>query len=36
MKQQISSTAIDSMYALLYMCLFMDKIETAFFETQEL
>ena len=36
MKQQISSTAIDSMYALPYMCLFMDKIETAFFETQEL
>ena len=35
-KQQISSTTIGTMFTLPYMCLFMDKIETAFLETQEL
>ena len=35
-KQQISGTAIGAKSAPLYACLFMDKIETAFLETQEL
>ena len=35
-KQQISGTAIGTKFAPPYACLFMDKIETAFLETQEL
>ena len=35
-KQQISGTAIGTKLAPPYACLFMDKIETAFLETQEL
>ena len=35
-KQQIFGTAIDTKFALPYACLFMDKIETAFIETQDL
>ena len=35
-KQQISGTAIGTKFAPPYACLFMDKIETVFFETQEL
>ena len=35
-KQQISGTAIGTKFATPYACLFMDKIETAFLETQEL
>ena len=34
-KQQISGTAIGTKLAPPYACLFMDKIETAFLETQE-
>ena len=34
-KQQISGTAIGAKLAPLYACLFIDKIETAFLETQE-
>ena len=35
-KQQISGTAIGTKFAPPYACLFMDKIETAFLETQQL
>ena len=35
-QQSISSTAIGTKFAPPYACLFMDKIETAFLETQEL
>ena len=35
-KQQISGTAIGTNFASPYACLFIDKIETAFLETQEL
>ena len=35
-KQQISGTAIGTKLAPPYACLFMDKIEAAFLETQEL
>ena len=35
-KQQISGPAIGTTFAPPYACLFMDKIETAFLETQEL
>ena len=35
-KQQFSGTTIDTKFAPLYACLFMNKIETAFLETQEL
>ena len=35
-KQQISGSAIGTKFAPPYACLFMDKIETAFLETQEL
>ena len=35
-KQQIFGTAIGTKFALPYTCLFMDKTETAFLETQEL
>ena len=35
-KQQISATTIGTKFAPLYACLFMDKIEMAFLETQEL
>ena len=35
-KQQISGTAIATNFASPYACLFMDKTETAFLETQEL
>ena len=35
-KQQISGTAIGTKFAPPYACLFMDKIEAAFLETQEL
>ena len=35
-KQQISGTAVGTKFAPPYACLFMDKIETAFVETQEL
>ena len=35
-KQQISGTAVGTEFAPPYACLFMDKIETAFVETQEL
>ena len=35
-KQQISGTAIGAKFAPPYACLFLDKIETAFFQTQEL
>ena len=35
-KQQISGTAISTKFAPPYACLFMNKIETAFLETQEL
>ena len=35
-KQQISGTAIGTKFAPPYACLFMDKTETAFLETQEL
>ena len=34
-KQQISGTAIDTKFSPPYACLFMDKIEIAFLETQE-
>ena len=35
-KQQISGTAIGTKFAPPYACLFMDKIETTFLQTQEL
>ena len=35
-KQYISGTTIGTKFALPYACLFIDKIETAFLETQEL
>ena len=35
-KQQISTTSIGTKFAPPYACLFIDKIETAFLETQEL
>ena len=35
-KQRISGTAIGTKFAPPYVCLFMDKTETAFLETQEL
>ena len=35
-KQQISGTAIGTKFAPRYACFFIDKIETAFLETQEL
>ena len=35
-QQQISGTAIGTKFAPPYACLFMDKIETAFLEMQEL
>ena len=35
-KQQISGTAIGTKFGPPYVWLFMDKIETAFLETQEL
>ena len=35
-KQQISTTAIGTKFAPPYACLFIDKIETGFLETQEL
>ena len=34
-KKQISGTAIGTKFAPPYACLFMDKIETAFLETQQ-
>ena len=34
-KQQISGTAIGSKFALTYACIFMDKLETGFLNTQE-
>ena len=35
-KQQISGTSIGTKFAPLYVCLFMDKFETSFLETQQL
>ena len=35
-KQQVSGTAIDTKFAPPYACLFMDKFETSFLETQQL
>ena len=35
-KQQISGNAIGTKFAPHYACLLMDKIETAFLETQQL
>ena len=35
-KQQVSRTAIGTKFALPYACLFMDKLETGFLETQQL
>ena len=34
-KQQISGTAIDTKFALTYACIFIDKLETDFLNTQE-
>ena len=34
-KQQISGNAIGTTFASSYVCLFIDKIDTAFLETQE-
>ena len=35
-KQQISGTAIETKFAPPYACIFMDKVETNFLETQEM
>ena len=35
-KQQVSGTAIGTKFAPPYACLFMDKFETSFLETQQL
>ena len=35
-EQQLSGTAIDTKFAPPYSCIFMDKLETNFFETQTL
>ena len=35
-KQQVSGTAIGTKFAAPYACLFMDKFETSFLETQQL